>query len=128
MIREEKGSAAILLIFLAAVIWMTVLWLYPYLSASHQMTQNEWGKLQARMNAEAGLLLAVEKWKENPEIPREMIFELSDGSVKVQCTENGVDGLEFVSEGTSAPSYKDTIFASYDSIAEQWVHWHRGGN
>ena len=125
---EEKGSASVVLIFLSAFIWMGVLWLYPYLAANHQMAQNEWGKLQARMNAEAGLYLVVEEWGEVPEIPREMIYELSDGKVKVQCSQNGAEVLELVSEGTFSSFYKDTIFAVYDITAEKWIHWHRGGN
>jgi hypothetical protein len=128
MVRDERGSAFFLLLLLSSTMLIAIMGGLPYFSSHHHISAHYHGSLQARSNAEAGVWLVLEDYRNGTVTFGTHSYYLGNGSVEVdiQELEEGAY-IEIYSRGTVSSDYKSVINVKYDCERDQIIHWHGVG-
>lgn len=123
--KEEKGF-----IFLPILLFSSLLFFYvteniPLFLSYHQLEADEWGKLQAEANAEAGVWIALEESGKQDSMYVGDRYMLSKGEVQVMVSHPALPVLRIHSIGSVPPSYKREMIVTYDLSKGKVLSWQR---
>lgn len=123
MFHDEKGFIFLPILLVSSLLFLYLTESIPVFLAYHQMTADEWGKLQAELNAEAGVWIAVEESGKNPDSYLGDRYPLSQGEADVVVSQSASSLLRIRSVGLSPPHYKRGMTVSYDAGLDKVISW-----
>lgn len=123
--HNEKGFIFLPIVLLCSLLFFYLAESIPLFLSYHQLTADEWGKLQAESNAEAGIWIALEELSKPDRSYVGERYILSSGEVKVAITGTSSTLLRIRSIGTVPPHYQREMIVSYDRSLGKVVTWQR---
>lgn len=123
MIKSENGTVLLQIMFMCSLILTGLLSTLSLFHDGSQMATSDLRKLQAKYNAEAGVWMAIETWKNDRGLSDQELFSLSHGYAQVTWTSLNGTILQIQSEGIQPPDYKEKVMVLYDSNLNSIVDW-----
>lgn len=125
MLSNEKGFIYLPILLLSSLLFFYLTESIPLFLSFHQMTADEWGKLQAESNAEAGIWIALEESSKHAESYLGDRYPLSKGEVQVIISHSTFPMLRISSIGSVPPHYKREMIVTYDPSLGKVISWQR---
>lgn len=121
--KNERGFTILPVLFITATLLLYVVAQLPKTIDARENLRHEWGKLQAERNAEAGVYLALNAWKEDPDHFVGDLYVLSNGQALATVEKEADVVIKIVSIGLFDSIYEERLSVLYNLEQDRWIDW-----
>ncbi|MCF6094205.1 hypothetical protein L1765_09535 [Microaerobacter geothermalis] len=121
---NERGSVFIVVILFTFLSITFFLFLLEKFLSQREMVDVQWGRLQAKYGAEAGVSILREKIKENSDSISSFSFQWEGGEGEVTIIDTDSDVLKANVFMEWPPQYRQTVYVEVYMPENKIIHWH----